>query len=67
MDEEDFDIWHEVILEGIKEYNLVINKQKLKNDLITIIYENIDKSVSIGKLLLEINKYLDASTNKENR
>ena len=44
-----------------------LNKQELKNDLTTIIYENIDKSVSVGKLLLEINKYLDASTNKENR
>lgn len=63
MSENEFNI----ILNRMKEDNLTINKQKLKNDLTTIIYENIDKSVSIGKLLLEINKYLDASTNKENR
>lgn len=48
MSENEFNI----ILNRMKEDNLTINKQKLKNDLTTIIYENIDKSVSIGKLLL---------------
>ena len=67
MDEEDLEIWDEVFLNDLKETHYIFEKSRLKNDLTTIIYENIDKSVSVGKLLNEINKYLDASTNKENR